>query len=383
MPILMLSRLMLLPLVLATAPTLAAPARLADPLALAMRGEPTDADLHAAWKRLDEPTRADLIEWFRAEASWLNTFQAGLVRYILENQDRDPGTWSAVAPAPTYDPTVHAPAQPIARKSMRPGKSADRARAKFFEAVPERRLRSAWVYDYSGRELQHTADLEDPERIFSNAVAGFPPDLDLAEALVERALDDGSQQATLTAFAHAYSDRGGNVIPGVTLYDAWSSGRDMEMPDVECLGILHDLKDDWRSFKAPVSGGKQARLYKQIGELFVPARHHRGLRTAFARCYVTGSPVLRDGYGESVDRFHALWDQQASTPSALHEELPDDKHWESFLEDLVKTNRKQKAVREAGERRRATLDRDATQVRTLLVRLMREAEYLKPAADAK
>ena len=364
--------LLALQLFLATALALG-PATLAGP---SPAEDPTDTDLRVAWRRLEPAQRADLIEWFRAEAEWLDTFQVKLVRFVIESEERDPGTWPELEPAPTYDPVVHAPAQPIARKRMAPGSAADRARKQFFENVPERRLRSAWTYDYVDRVLRQGPDVGDPERIFENALAGFPPRLDLAEALVERALDDGSQREVLKAFAHAYSDRAGTVIPGVTLYDAWSSGKQMEMPDVECLGILHDLTDDWRSFKAPVPDSKHKKLYDKIGKLFVPAHHHRGLRHAIAQCYLIGTPVLRDGYQESLDRFHALWEQKSSTPSSMLEALPAADDWEEFLTDLVKACRTDKTLREGGERRRAALDADSTRVRALLVRLMREAGYL-------
>jgi len=369
----------LLPLLLVPAIT---SARLAPALSVELE-EPTDTELRVAWRHLEPAQRADLIEWFRAEAEWLETFQVKLVRFVLEQEPRDPGTWPEQIPAPTYDPTVHAPAQPIPRKLMPPGSAAKRAREAFFDGVPDRRLRSAWIYDYADRTLRHAPDLEDPERIFENAIAGFPPNLDLAEALVERALDDGSQREVLAAFAHAYSDRAGTVIPGVTLYDAWSSGKNMEMPDVECLGILHDLTDDWRSFKAPVPDSKHKKLYDKIGKLFVPARHHRGLRNALARSYVIGTPVLRDGYQESLDRFHALWEQKSSTPSSMFEALPDADDWEGFLEDLVKTCRKDKELREAGERRRTALDADSARVRALIVRLMREGGHLGSKIQAK
>lgn len=343
--------------------------------------DPTDTEIRAAWRRLSAEQKADLIEWFRAEVAWLDTFQIRLVRYVIEQEERDPGTWPEEIPAPIYDPAVHAPAQPIPRRVMPAGPAAKRARAEFFKGVPNRKLHSAWSYDYANGTLRHAPDLEDPERIFENALAGFPPGLDLAEALVERALDDGSQRAVLAAFAHAYSDREGTVIPGVTLYDAWSSGNDMEMPDVECLGLLHELKDDWRTYKAPIPESKHKRLYDQIGKLFVPARHHRGLRNALARSYLIGTPVLRDGYQESLDRFHALWEQKSSTPELMRDALPKADDWERFLTDLVKACRADKELRESGERRRAALDADSARVRALLLRLMNESGHFtdKPA----
>ena len=150
-----------------------------------------------------------------------------------------------------------------------------------------RRFRSARLdrglgYDYATREVRHTRDVKDPERIFKNGLAGCAPDLDLCAALVERMLDDGSQQKTLAAFAHAYTDRDGRVYPGVTLYDAWSSGVEIEMPDVDTLGIVHTLLDDWKTWKAPVDASQHDKLYAKIGELYRALHRLQGLRHALA-----------------------------------------------------------------------------------------------------
>ena len=45
------------------------------------------------------------------------------------------------------------------------------------------------------------------------------------------------ERSALAAFGPAYTDRNGNVYPGVTLYDAWASGPEIEMPDVDVLGV--------------------------------------------------------------------------------------------------------------------------------------------------
>jgi signal transduction histidine kinase len=69
------------------------------------------------------------------------------------------------------------------------------------------------------RRVVRLRDPDDAAALFENALAGAPPDTDLVEAYVERALDDGAQQAALAAVAHAYTDRDGNVYEGLTLYD--------------------------------------------------------------------------------------------------------------------------------------------------------------------
>lgn len=343
----------------------------ASPSAGRQADPPSDAQLFAAWKKLSAEVRFEVVEWFSAEVQYVGTFQRELLEYVLRDPERDPFGWPELERAPVFDPKVHAPAQPIARKWLDADSStAKRAREKIFASVPERRLESAWVYDHVSGEPRRVAALDDPERLFRNAVAGFPPWLDLAEALVERTLDDGSEREALAGFAHAYTDRSGNVYPGVTLYDAWASGTSIEMPDVDTLGIIHEVLDDWKSWKAPVTS--QGPLYDKLTEIYVPARRHRGLRLALARTYLTGSAVLRDSYEGNLVRFHALWEKYASEPGKLAEALPESDAWADWLGAWVKEVDASPELLEAGRVRLATLDRDARTVRALLVRVMRE-----------
>ncbi len=344
---------------------------------------PTDEEVLSAWEELEPGVQEEIVEWFRSEVVWLRTFQNRLIRFVLEGQERDVGTWPPAEPAPFYDPETHAPAQPIPRKSLAAdSRRVKKKREEFFFRVPDRKLDSAWVYDYAARELRRTQELDDPDRIFRNGLAGFPPDLDLAEALVEMALDDGAEQDKARAFGHAYTDRTGNVFTGLTLYDAWASGSNMEMPDIDNLGILHDLEDEWRRYVAPVPGSKQRPLYDEVGALFQELHHHRGLRHAMAMTFLTGYPALRDGYGANLERLHALWDQQESTPAKLLEELPKTKDWERFLERWVAKHDRSEELQAAGITRRDTLQNDGLWVRKTLVDIMIQAGYVKaPESD--
>ncbi|MDP6539317.1 MAG: hypothetical protein QF903_11175 [Planctomycetota bacterium] len=346
-------------------------ARSAAPASAAQ--EPTDARAEAAWRTLDADTRTEVIERFRLEVAWNDTFQNALLRFVLDGQERDPGLWPARRPAAHFDPATHAPRQPTPRRPL----GADSARVKkqaerFFFRVPPRRLRSGWAYSYETRGLVREVDADDPDRLFANGLRGFPPDLDLAEALVERALDDGAQRLVLTAFGHAYTDRLGALFPGLTLYDAWASGGEMEMPDIDCLGIVHTVLDDWTSWKAPVPTRKQDELYATIGALFVDARRHRGLRHALARSYLTGEAVLRDGYQPSLAAFHALWEDASSNPATLAERLPPAADWEGFLTAWGERVDDEPERLAAGRRRQATLVADAAAVRRTLLRILRE-----------
>ena len=297
-----------------------------------------------------------------------------LVRHVFDSLDSARYDWpQAPEHPPAYDAAVHAPAQPIARTFLSPSSpTAERWSREVHAASPERALRSAWAYDYARRTVVRTAPRDDPERVFENGLAGFAPDVDLVEALVERALDDGSQQLVLTAFGHAYATREGKAFVDVTLYDAWGSGLEIETPDVECLGIVHDVLGDWKTWVAPIPASEHDALYDRIAELFAVARRHRGLRNALARAYVSGDAKLADGYQTNLNRFHALWERAGSDPAALEPTLPAVGDWKEWLATQSRAIDRDRDLRRRATERRSTLAADAAKVRATLVGVMRQ-----------
>ncbi len=339
--------------------------------------ERTDIQVRAAWERLEAEERSELAQWFAAEAGYLDTFQAGLIKWVLARQEVDPGTWSAAAPAPLYDPVTHAPAQPIKRTWLAADDSRVRAlRERVFKGSPARALDSAFRYDYSSGELLRLGDPEDPERLFTNGLAGLPPELGLAEALVEQALDHGEMRAACAAFSHGYTDRTGRVYPGVTLYDAWGSGIEMEMPDVDCLGIVHELLNDWKTWKAPVR--KQRSLYKAIGEIYTDVRRLRELNGALARSWLQAAPALEGGHGPAINNYHALWESVSSVPADLAKALPPADEWQEYLAAWARRCLKEEPLFRSGETRAAALKADQQRVRATLIRVMEEFGAFDP-----
>ncbi len=336
--------------------------------------DPDDEALLAAWKRLGEEQRAEVINWLRAECERADTFQAALMRHLFGELDRDRYDWP-VAPerAPLYDATRHAPGQPIERRFLpENARTAKRMRTKAFESVPPRRFEAAWTYDYATGSVLRSGDPDDLERHFANALAGIAPDLDLAEAIVARAPDDGSQRAVLAALAHAYADRKGRAYPGVTLYDAWSSGSTIEMPDVECLGIVHDVLDEWETWTAPIPASQHDALYATIKGLYVAARDHLARRQAFARTYLCSAPALRHGQGPNTDRLHAFWGRAGSDPAAMAAEFPPADKWKEWWTLQSRAISRSRELWEGGRTRRVTLERGEARVRSTLVWIMRE-----------
>ena len=348
-------------------------------VALPLQDQATPETLSEARRVIDglsEDLAEEFSEQLRMEASWREDFRAGLQAYLLKRPPRDPGAWPMREPAPTYDPEKHCPAQPIPRKRL---KSTDpravRALEKFKLVQAEPTVQAGWIYDYGARELRRVEGWDKPKRLLLNALLGAAPNQDLAVAILELNIDSGELQPTFAAFSHAYADRRGSVFPGVTIYDAWASGSQMEMPDVECLGIIHDLKDDWKTWKAPVR--KQEPLYDAIGELFFPARQHRGLRRALAVAYLVGDRAQLGDYASNHLQLHALWEENASTPPKLAEKLPKSKDWRVFLEDLKEHVDKTPALQRRAHNRALALTRSAADIQGLMLRILRENELLE------
>lgn len=335
--------------------------------------DPGDEVLNKAFKALSPEAQTEIADWFTLEVSHLNTFQSQLIQHLLGGLEVDPFMRAEAPELPIYDSSEHTPGQVITRKPLSLKSSKLKSwSTKVYRKIQTRRLTTCWVYDYGSGEVLRTLPLEDPARTFANGLQGLPPWLDLAEALVEQKLDNGKQQKSLAAFGHMYSDRQGVAFPGITLYDAWCSGQEIEMPDVECLGIIHDVLGDWRKWKAPVPETKHDDLYERIQELFESAHRHRGLRHALARTYLIGDAILRDGYQPHLQRFHAMWNDKASDPDKFAKFLPKSRDWQKWIAREGKRVDTSKRRWTAGLNRQATLRNDSARVRETLVWVMSE-----------
>lgn len=303
-----------------------------EDLKLEPDGAPSAQRLLAAWAGLSESDRADTTQWFIAECDRAQDFRAGLERYVMGQIDGPLHDWPAAEETPRFDPKTHAPAQVIPRRFV---DTSTKENSKTFKRVAggtlKRNLTPSVVYDWASGKIVTVAPWDDPERIAMTAAAGFTPYTDLVEAWVTKALDDRSMAEHAKAFGHAYSDRNGRAFKELTLYDAWSSGAELEMPDVECLGIIHALDDDWKTYVAPVPPRQHQKLYSKIAAHFGDYRKYRGLRDAAARSYIQSSPKLPRGYAIAMERLHGFWESVGSDPMKLALELPDSKGWEEWF----------------------------------------------------
>ncbi len=337
--------------------------------------EPDDAALLQAWESLarSKSRKEKVAKAFLAKVEALDSEQLQLVRELCQDakKPKKPGK------PPYFDPSEHLRNQPVRRKAVDPEDERYLAVQRRLLGDPSgRALRCAYRYDWYERAVVKTGEPDDPELVFHNALCGYPPGLDLARAQALARLDRGDEEATLRAFANSYTDRAGGLYPGITLYDAWLSGQTVEMPDVDALGIVHTLLDDWKTWPDPVPDDRHDALYAKLGELFARARDWREPRESLADTLLVADPVPRRGYESLHGNFHALWAKHGSDVGALAAEFPGVDGWRPWVEAWVETCKTVPGVWEEGQARAKRLEESAALVRAALAQAMREQGVL-------
>ena len=343
----------------------------------------TPDELFEAWSGLEESGRVDTSQWFLAECDRSTTFRSRLERYLVQSVDGNPHDWPEADERPTFDPKVHTPGQVIERRFVKVERAPyDKTYGRLKGGFVKRAFVPAVEYDWARGEIVQLMAWDDPERIARNASRGFTPYTDLAEALVERQLDDRSFAVHAKAFGHAYSDRAGKAFREITLYTAWSSGAQLEMPDVEVLGIYHALTDDWKTYVAPVPGSQHRELYKQIAEAFSDYRKFRDLRTALAVTYLQTRPDLPKGYAGLRESLHGMWELHGSDPAKLAEALPSNQNWETWIEATGTKARRDAEVDARRRGREKALADSSAWARRTFEAILREYGAFDPKPEA-
>jgi len=211
-------------------------------------------------------------------------------------------------------------------------------RMKPFEFLPD--LHATVVYDWGlGKAVRIADSLSDDDR-FENLIHGYVPGSDEAVAQVLEALDTDPQQRKLGSyFAHLYADRSGNVFAGTTMFDAWYSGVQVEMPDTDVIAFARRVLGS-TSFTSPIpDGSRRAKLYQSMRDAFATHRDYRTLRLAAAGAFVLAEPRIDPIYEPLVRRFHWLWPQLDYQPKLLADRLGKTKDRAAFLAEVDATIR--------------------------------------------
>ena len=266
------------------------------------------------------------------------------------------------SPLAYYDPKVHARNTPIRRKWLEPDESAVKiARKQFLPKRDPRQPILSYRYDWKERKVVRSGDPNDVEVVFRNAANGVPPGFDRARAITIREMDGGHHPELLAAFCHAYTDRNGGAYPTITLYDAWTSGATMEMPDVDVLGIVHDVLGDWESWVAPLDDSDHGTVYPMVARLYRKSRRYRTLREALADARFMDDPWA-GRFLVASRNLHALWAAKENSVVKLTAELPDADAQESWFDQWVATCQSDGTVFQEGVQRRTQTEADMEKV---------------------
>ncbi len=291
---------------------LAAPVPPQDPPA-APSEPPAAAALLARFAKLSAEQQSDVVRGLERR---LQRADDPLLQSIV-SQERGKGAYAPVAAPQFFTTDEFAPAA-TPRRIVEAGSTAHRAATAGMaplQFLPD--LEAGVAFEWRTGAIEWRRELGDRER-FANCVRGYAPGADHAVAHVLAALDvDPHQRALAEYFAHLYADRDGRVYAGVPLFDAWNSGRRIEMPDTDGIAFARRVLAT-RSFTAPIpEGRRRERLYEKIRDAFAEHREHRSLRLCAAATFVSASPAVDPVYEPLVRRCHHLWQQCGRDPAAF------------------------------------------------------------------
>ena len=184
----------------------------------------------------------------------------------------------------------------------------------------------------------------------------------MAAAEVLSLLDTDKRQRKIGAYLeNLYADLDARVYAGVTLYEAWCSGKVLAVPDVDSIAFERTILGT-RRFKSPIPADKRRdRLYQRIQDHAFAFRKYRTLREACAAAFVAAEPKLDPIYDRLVPRFHYLFATKDHDPEAVAKFVSRFADRDAFVEKLdkeigsrtenVDKRREQQAVMSAMQRR--------------------------------
>ena len=262
--------------------------------------------------------------------------RAAVVRSILRRMQREPheavqrivgrerglASYAKPAAAAWFDPKVFAPVAP-ARTLVSQGDGRHRQATAGMQAPRFLTdLRRAVDFDWAtGKSVRVGAEPDD-DAVFANLARGYLPATDHAVAQILEVLDDEPRQRQLAQwFEHLYADRNGMVFEGVSMFAAWSSGKKLEMPDVDVIAFARTILTT-ESFVSPIPDGRRRdRIYRQIQDAFAEHRAARSLRLALAAAFVHAQPDLDPAWTALLPRCQYLWARHGFDAGALQKAL--------------------------------------------------------------
>lgn len=279
---------------------------------------PTPGDLLARCRQLDEAARSEVLRNLERRLARENHD----VLQSIQSLQKGRAAYPARSPERWFDPREFAPAA-APRTLVAPSAAGHRrltAGMQPFVLLPD--LACSVGYDWQqGAAVRGDAELG-PDQRLANLAHGYAPGADQALAQVLAAIDqDPTQRRLADYFEHRYADRDGAVFAGVSLYDAWRSGRKLEMPDTDAIAYARLLLGT-QAYTSPIPADRRRqRLYEKMAAGFAAHHEHRTLCQALAATFLAAEPALDPSWQALVDRCHWLWQTHGRDPAAVAQHL--------------------------------------------------------------
>jgi hypothetical protein len=282
-------------------------------IAIAAQAPPTTAALLARYGRLPAAARTDVVRELDRRCARTDYE----LLHQIQGHERGVAAYPAATPPQHFAPATYAPVA-TARRLIAAGDPLHaRATAGMapLACLPE--LAAAVRYDWRPGTAVHGEALTDDQR-FANYAQGLAKASDHATAQILARLDHAPEQRRLgDYFAHLYADRDGAVFAGVTLFDAWASGRTIEMPDTDTIAYGVRVLST-AAFVAPLPADRRReRLYARIAEGFATHRSHRLMVSALAVTFVAAEPGFPADFHALLARAHWLWEHHGRDVEAV------------------------------------------------------------------
>lgn len=326
--------------------------------------------------RLRGKERTELLEKLDAALAATDAPQVKLVAGVVGASKIDPDDLDAASEYEPHDAKRWVDAKRD-RKLQRSSSSRWKQLHERIHATvyPPRELETRAIYEWStGRVVADPAHADDDELLFRNLLRGFPPQQDVAEALVQQALD-GARPLSKEAefFAHPYADLDGRWYERISLYDVWSHQIPNDVPDVEARAFASLVRGE--SAPNPLSRADQQTWYPRMQEAAKKLLRHRRSAEAVAAVWFQGAPKLQHGYANTASYLQALVAREKEQLEPVRARFVADSI--GFL-DVAKAEADADGGKgyEAGNARAAALEAGRAKIHAAVVGVLRAEGYL-------
>ncbi len=264
--------------------------------------DPAIAKAVASFSKLNFRRKATILRTLQRQVDRSGNAAMQRIADLIIDEDL-----AAAKAAPVFDPKKYTPKVPLERVLIKKDSAKHkRTRKSFPVPVYLPHLNRAVAYDWCLGEIVRIKDSLSYEEVFENYLYGYAPGSDDALAQVLRSFDEISKiRKYADWFGHAYCDRTGGVYEGITLYQAWYSGKTVEVPDIDALPFAWHIQKKTR-YRTPLNGRPRDRLYQAIRDSALKYRIHRSTCEAAAAAFIRAEPIMDGTYARLVPRFHFL-----------------------------------------------------------------------------